>query len=201
MSGLKQARRVALLAVAVAALGIGGASMASAAPAAGAAHSSSPQGASAPTTAPSALTTRAAHGSTRVLAIAPGPLPAFVNVRRKCDLVFRLDEPWSVTVCRGFDYNPASNNLRGYGLMDGNDSRIHVQAEPLNLGDRNGVLASVTANSQTGLLEIDTGAVDCHRPNGIYRANMHYSIRWPDGALTSGQQTGQYEQPASVICT
>ncbi|HVQ96749.1 MAG TPA: hypothetical protein VMU51_37380 [Mycobacteriales bacterium] len=191
---------MALLAVAVAALGIGGASMASAAPAAGAAHSSSPQGASAPTTMPSALTTGAAHGSPRrVLAIAPGPVAAFVNVNRRCDDIW-VYGPWSVTVCRGFDYNPASNNLRGYGLMDGNDSRIHVQAEPLNLGDRNGVLASVTANSQTGLLEIDTGAVDCHRPNGIYRANMHYSIRWPDGVLTGGQQTGQYEQPASVIC-
>jgi hypothetical protein len=100
----------------------------------------------------------------------------------------------------GYDYNPANNHLRAWARMFGNDNRIHVQAEPLNLGDRNGVLASKRANSQTGSLEVSTAAVDCHSPNGVYRSNLHYSIRWPDGRLTSNQQTGQFEASAPAIC-
>jgi hypothetical protein len=75
----------------------------------------------------------------------------------------------------------------------------HVQFEPLNLGDRNGVLKSKNNNSQNGSLTDETDAVDCHRPNGVYLATLHFSIRWPDGVLerfTSDQLTGV----ASTIC-
>jgi hypothetical protein len=107
----------------------------------------------------------------------------------------------TVDIWWGFDYSPADNHLRGWAEMDGNNSSIHLQAEPLNLGDRNGLLESTNANAQTGQLIVETDAVSCHFPNGIYRSNLHYSIRWPDGSLLSGQQTGQFEMSASVICT
>jgi hypothetical protein len=122
------------------------------------------------------------------------------------DLTFRLNDPFpvvhgssSVRIWWGFDYNPANNHLRGWGELSADNGSTHVQAEPLNLGDRNGVLKSTTANSQNGFLEVETDAVDCH-PNGVYISNLHYSIRWPDGTLTSGQ-TGQFEAAASLVCT
>jgi len=108
---------------------------------------------------------------------------------------------YTVDIWWGFDYNPATNHLRAYAEMSGNSSSIHVQAEPLNLGDRNGILASKYANSQTGFLAVSTAAVNCHYPNGVYRSNLHYSIRWPNGTLTSNQQTGRFEASASLICT
>lgn len=109
---------------------------------------------------------------------------------------------YTVDIWWGYDYSPTTNNLRAWAKMDGgSSSAIHLQFEPLNLGDRNGVLASKTANSQNGVLEAETGAVSCHYPNGVYRSNLHYSIRWPDGTLTSKQQTGTFEASASLICT
>ncbi|HZN75872.1 MAG TPA: hypothetical protein VFC00_29940 [Micromonosporaceae bacterium] len=107
---------------------------------------------------------------------------------------------YTVDIWWGFDYNPANNHLRGWALMSGNSQSIHVQSEPLNLGDRNGVLKSAYVNSQVGYLEVSTDFVLCSKPNGVYRSNLHYSIRWPDGVLTSGQQTGQLELPATTIC-
>jgi hypothetical protein len=122
------------------------------------------------------------------------------------NLTYRYWGNWSyagntVDIWWGFDYSPATNHLRGWAEMSGSSTSIHVQAEPLNLGDRNGVLASARANSQTGFLEVSTAAVNCHYPNGVYLSNLHYSIRWPDGTLTSGKETGQFEASASVICT
>lgn len=105
-----------------------------------------------------------------------------------------------VDIWWGFDYSPTTNNLRAWAELSGSNTNINVQSEPLNLGDRNGLLAPRSLNSQTGYLEVSTGAVQCHKPHGVYRSNLHYSIRWPNGALTSNQQTGQYEESASVIC-
>lgn len=100
----------------------------------------------------------------------------------------------------GYDYNPATNNLRGYAVMVSNNRRTHLQAEPLNLGDRRHVLKSARANSRTGRLVVETGPVSCHRPGGVYRSNLHYSIRWPNGEVTSLRQTGVFQASARRIC-
>ena len=107
---------------------------------------------------------------------------------------------WEVDIFWGYDYSPATNHLRAWAEMSSNSGSTHLQAEPLNLGDRNGVLASKFANSQIGFLETETDAVQCHSPNGVYLSNLHYSIRWPDGVLTAGQQTGRFEAGATAIC-
>ena len=87
---------------------------------------------------------------------------------------------YSITITWGFHYNTANNHLRAYARMAASSSATHVHAQPLNLGDRNGVLASTDVYSPNGLLDIETGAVSCHYPNGVYRSNLHYAIRWPD---------------------
>ena len=106
-----------------------------------------------------------------------------------------------VTIWWGFDYNPKNNHLRAYAQMSSTNRRIHLQAEPLNLGDRTHLLASRRANSRTGGLVVETAAVGCHKPGGVYRSNLHYSIRWPDGRLTAHRQTGQFQAGARLICS
>ncbi len=106
----------------------------------------------------------------------------------------------TVDVYWGFDYSPTSNNLRAVGILSGSTTAIHVQAQPIRLGDRNGPLADTTANSQTGSLTAETLAnIQCH-PAGVYISDLYYSIRWPDGTLTTNQSTGQFEAAASAIC-
>ena len=129
-----------------------------------------------------------------------GSAAATTNVNALCYLPAEQHGSEYVDICWGFDYNPANNHLRGYAEMSASNTRIHVQAEPLNLGDRNGVLKSKRGNSQTGYLFLETDYVGCHYPNGVYISNLHYSIRWSDGSLTSGRQTGQYLDYATNIC-
>jgi hypothetical protein len=100
----------------------------------------------------------------------------------------------------GFDYNPANNNLRAYGQIWTDSGTTHVQFQPLRLGDRNGVLADKNANSQFGLLEVETAAVSCHKPAGVYRSKPYFSIRWPDGVLQDFVIDPPYELGASTIC-
>jgi hypothetical protein len=110
---------------------------------------------------------------------------------------------WRVTGGWGFGYNSADNHLRGEGSIEGNSTSIHLEINPLRLGDRNSVLAEAvghTTNGYVGLV-LETPAVDCHYPNGVYIANMYFSIRWPDGVLTSNQSTGQWELSATDACT
>jgi hypothetical protein len=105
-----------------------------------------------------------------------------------------------VDIYWGFAYSSAANQLAAYGEMDPSDGAIHTQAQPLNLGDNNGVLESATFNSQSYGFALETGAVSCHKPNGLYNSNLHYSIRWSNSQVTTGQ-TGDYpEHRASVIC-
>jgi hypothetical protein len=106
----------------------------------------------------------------------------------------------TVTIRWGYDYNPANNHLRGYALMVSNNRRTHLQAEPLNLGDRRHVLKSARANSRTGRLLVETGAVSCHKPGGVYQSNLHYSIRWPNGEVSSLRQTGVFQTSARRAC-
>jgi hypothetical protein len=122
------------------------------------------------------------------------------NVNALCYVPAETHGSEYVDICWGFDYNPANNHLRGYAEMSASNGRIHVRAEPLNLGDRNGVLKSKRGNSQTGYLFLETDFVGCHYPNGVYISNLHYSIRWSDGSLTSGHETGQYLDYATNIC-
>lgn len=107
----------------------------------------------------------------------------------------------TVDVYWGFDYSPASNNVRALGELFGNTSTIHLTASPIRLGDNNGVLANTTANATNGSLVAETAAnIACH-PAGTYISNLYFSIRWSDGSLTSGQSTGQFSASASLICS
>jgi len=110
---------------------------------------------------------------------------------------------WSVDGDWGFDYNSADNHLRGYGSLAGDcsgDSCTHFEMNPLRLGDRNGVLAEAIGHSTDAWLQLETPAVSCHYPDGVYISDMYFSIRWPDGHLTSNQSTGQFEKSANDIC-
>lgn len=107
-----------------------------------------------------------------------------------------------VIILWGFDYNPSDNNLRAYTEMDPSNGAIHTQAEPLALGDNNGVLKTADGNSQSGPLVLETGAVNCHKPDGQYNSDLHYSIRWADGTVHPDDKTGLASAHlASVICT
>lgn len=107
----------------------------------------------------------------------------------------------TVDIWWGFAHNSDNNHLRARGVMIASNTGIHVQFEPLNLGDRNEVLRSLRINSQDGYLDEQTGWVDCHTfPNSVYLSNLHYSIRWSDGHLLSNQDTGQYAEYGRAIC-
>lgn len=127
--------------------------------------------------------------------------PAFTNatIAYSTTWTYRGD---TVDVYWGFDYNPsrASKNIRALGILSGSNSRIHVQAQPIRLGDLNGVLDQTTANSQTGYLAAETAKVLVCHPAGTYVSNLYYSIRWPDGTLTDNQSTGRFTDSASHIC-
>ena len=157
-----------------------------------------------PASATTPTSTSGGHGTLAAGRSAPiSPLFTDITLARDANGIIVIEwtyGSWVVDIVWGFDYNPSTNHLAAYAQMASNSSSTHLQAEPLNLGDRNGVLKSKYANSQTGYLEIDTPVVGCHYPNGVYISNLHYSIRWPNGTLTSNQQTDQYTASASFIC-
>jgi hypothetical protein len=154
----------------------------------------------------------AAPAPTAVTAVT-GPAtfaPAACDPARRPDVGFGANElcygrytyggSW-VDVWWGFTYNAANNHLRAIGQMIGNFSSIRTRADALNLGDRNGVLVS-TPGVAMGTLNLQTDpAVSCHKPNGVYVSALHFSIRWPNNALTSGGNTGQQTRDASIICS
>jgi hypothetical protein len=122
-----------------------------------------------------------------------------LTLDEECVIHFDGEE---VVILWGFDYNPSDNNLRAYTNMDPSNGAIHTQAEPLALGDNNGVLKSKNGNSQSGPLVLETDAVSCHKPSGQYNSNLHFAIRWADGSLHPDDQTGENsEHAASVVCT
>lgn len=112
----------------------------------------------------------------------------------------RHEGVWWVKVSIGYDYNPASNHLAAYTKITTNDSRIHLQTEPLRLGDLNGVLKDKYVNVQNGFLEADTDVVACHKPDGYYTSRVYLSVRWPNGVLLPGLKTEIIYGDASVVC-
>lgn len=111
----------------------------------------------------------------------------------------------TVLVQWGFDYSPASNHLRAFAFVTPNadlgDPGAVVGLSPMNLGDRNGVLASITyPDAQTSNEAIGTPVVGCHKEAGaFYLANVHLTILWGNGVYTF-PQTGQLGYAGSTIC-
>ena len=101
-----------------------------------------------------------------------------------------------------YDYNPATNHLRGYVHVLG-IAATHVKIDPLNLGDNNGVLESATGYTvdlAANPLEFSTDPVDCHKDlDAEYILNVHYSIRWTDGTLEAGE-THQFKKYGVTVC-
>jgi hypothetical protein len=156
--------------------------------------------------------------TTTVLAATPA-LAAGTFVHRNCWHTAHVitvggAEEWA-NFCWGFDYGgrpPASNNLRGYARIvawaaGADPNTIHVQADALRLGDGNGVISTRTANSQTGVLDIDTlGSADCHyqNPAANYISHLLLSVRFTDGFLYK-YDAGQWQRDANGtpdgVCT
>lgn len=157
----------------------------------------------APAAATAPATSTAATGPVRVVpasAVPAGPRTAAIGVHlTTVDALPIYYGTLELRVTWGFDYNPATNNLRAYTYMWTNSGTTHLQTEPLRLGDRNGVLKDKYVNTQYGLLETETDPVSCHKPSGIYRSRVYFSVRWPDGALQRFV-TEILERGASTIC-
>jgi hypothetical protein len=115
---------------------------------------------------------------------------------------YDLTGAWHIVVDYGFDYSPATNNLRAFAVISGTTSTIHLQTEPLRLGDRNRVLAENRTNSQNGALSVETGPVQCHKPAGVYQVRLYFSVRWPNGVVEHLVTPGGGAWPgnASDIC-
>jgi hypothetical protein len=97
---------------------------------------------------------------------------------------------WQVVQARGeADLGTHALERREWRIaadMSGSTSAIHVQFDALTFGTNAGNITTLTANSQTGFLEKDTVGWATALDNVTYRNDLKWSIRWPDGVLTTG---------------
>ncbi|GIH16032.1 hypothetical protein Raf01_42040 [Rugosimonospora africana] len=113
-----------------------------------------------------------------------------------------IDGPGSagISVKWGFDYNPTTNHLRAFADVLPFQTYFTISDTPLNLGDRNGVLKSLTLPHADDAGFVETDPIACHKTaSAFYLANLHLTVIWPNGQH-GFPQTGEIGQSSSVLC-